>query len=628
MTVRTQMIFYLLLGTLLVAASPEVQAAPGWWSALFGPARNELAADQAFIKGRYDKAMQIYERVYKHLPPADGHKDRLALKMARLYMLLQQPGEAIRYYGTVYERVDTLMSVNDVCFFIDALRGNDQRQTAEVVARHYAFTRPYNRNQRYLNTLHSIANQQYYYQRGDADYSVERLESNSSLAEYWIGEWEGVPFYAVSMSQMQDPRKICYHHTQFYSLRDNAVKVFKDIPRELQSGPLALSPDGKMMVSTRVTYRSNDRIMGPEDDEGMFVDRLFYSRFDPKRGGWSNFAPLFPVQEGVSYAHPVFFNDGKSLLFASDRPGGFGGMDLYMCHWDETSQAWEGMINLGPEVNTEGDEIYPRIIGNALFFSSNGQEGYGGYDVYRISFGKNIVMPGTLYHYPYPVNTVANDFGIFFDGEKGYFISDRDGASGRDDIYTFNAARTPLSSKAAIGVSEEYSAMVGNLNLIKGLGGSNQSTLEKEIEETLVYVLPENGELLTSIYFDFNSYVLTPQSQVRLLQVMAMRGFEDIEEISVVGYADELGPEGYNQWLSGKRAQVTVRFLKDKGAKVKFFPEGRGQLHIPLDDYVVPSDTLSLQNAEVQGTRMPLTRKEKIDAYQKARRVDIIVKKK
>lgn len=620
------MIFCLLLGILLVA--PDVQATPGWWENLFRLASNEPAADQAFIKGKYDKAMRIYGRAYRHLPDADGQKNKLALKMARLYMLLQQPREAIQYYGMVYEKADTLMTVNDICSFIDALRGSDQRQTAEVVARHYAFLRPYNRNQRYLNTLYSIANQSYYYRRGDADYSVERLESNGPLSEYWTGEWKGSPFYAVSMSRMQDPQKICYHHTQFYSLHDNVPKVFKDIPRELQSGPMALSPDGKTMVSTRVTYRSNDRIMSPEDDKGMFVDQLFYSRYDEKRGGWSNFSPLFPSQEGVSYAHPVFFNDGKSLLFSSDRPGGFGGMDLYMCHWDEETRSWEGMVNLGPEVNTEGDEIYPRIVGNALFFSSNGQEGYGGYDVYRVSFGKNIVMSGTLYHYPYPVNTVYNDFGIFFDGEKGYFVSDRGGFFTRDDIYTFNAAQTPLSSQAAIGVSDEYSAMVGNLNLIKGLGGSNQSTVEKGMDET-VYILPEDGEILTSVYFDFNSSVISPESEERLLEVLAMRGFKDIKEISVVGYADELGSEEYNQWLSAERARIVTGFFEDQGAEMKFFPEGRGRLHISLENYIIPnSATLSVRNMEIDPLRIPLTREEKISAFQKARRVDVIVKKK
>ena len=186
---KTQTIFCLLLGALLLTASPGVQAAPGWWRTLFGPARSEPVADQAFIKGKYDKAMQMYQQAYKHIPGTDERKDRLALKMARMYVLLQQPEEAIRYYRSVYERVDTLMSVDDVCFFIDALRGSDQRQMAEVVARHYAFTRPYNRNQRYLNTLNSIANQQYYYQRGDSDYAVEKLESSGPLPEYWIGEW-------------------------------------------------------------------------------------------------------------------------------------------------------------------------------------------------------------------------------------------------------------------------------------------------------------------------------------------------------------------------------------------------------------------------------------------------------
>ena len=237
-------------------------------------------------------------------------------------------------------------------------------------------------------------------------------------------------------------------------------------------------------------------------------------------------------------------------------------------------------------------------------------------------------MSGTLYHYPWPVNTVFNDFGMFFDGETGYFVSDRRGAAGKDDIYTFNAASTPLSSKAAVGVSDEYSAMVGNLNLVKGLLKTHTSSIEKEVKETPVYMLPESGQLLTSIYFEFDSYRILPQAKERLFQILAMRGFDDITEISVIGYADELGTPEYNLRLSEQRANAVVQFFKAERARPRFFPEGRGQLHIPLEDYVSPASYLSLDNKEVQPPRKPLTRKERIVAYQKARRVDIIVKKK
>lgn len=591
--------------------------------------QTEASADMAFIKGKYDRAMRAYVQVYERLDGESERKNTLALKIARFYMLLQQNEQAVTYFDRVFYAADTLMTVGDVCYYIDALRGKDERQRAEVVARHFAFMQPFSRNQRYLNTLFSLANQQHYYRRGDADYEVQLFGGSGPQPDYWMGEWKGKPFYAVSHGQIQDPQKIYYHRTQFYSMHNKRPEVFRDIPQELQSGPVSFSPGGELMVATKITYRSKERILRPGVDKSAFINQLYYSVYDTIRRGWSDFKPLFDHQEGISYAHPVFFNAGKSLMFASDRPGGYGGMDLYMSHWDETGQLWGEPVNMGPGINTEGDEIYPRIIGDALFFSSNGWEGFGGYDIYRVSFGHNIVMPGTLYHYPYPINTVSNDFGMFFDGETGYFVSDRRGPSGKDDIYTFNAVETPLSSKAAIGVSDEYSAMVGKLDLIKGLLKNHSSAVEKEINETAVYMLPESGQLLTSIYFEFDSYRILPQAKERLFQVLAMRGFDDIEEISVIGYADELGTPEYNMQLSEQRARAVTDFFKGERVRPRFFPEGRGQLHITLEDYVTPVNMLSGGQAEeMQNIPKPLTRKERIVAYQKARRVDIIVKKK
>ena len=244
---RILVIFWSL--TLLFLLAPGNVRAESWLRAFPWFRSTESSADLAFIKGKYDKAMRSYEQVYNRLDEQDERKNVLALKIARFYMLLQQNERAVDYFDRVFYAADTLMGVGDVCYYIDALRGRDENQRAEVIARHFAFMQPFSRNQRYLNTLFSLANQQHYYRRGDAEYEVRLFEGCGPEAEYWMGEWNGKPFYAVSHGMIQDPQKIYYHRTQFYSMRSQRPEIFRDIPRELQSGPVAFSDDGKIMVA-------------------------------------------------------------------------------------------------------------------------------------------------------------------------------------------------------------------------------------------------------------------------------------------------------------------------------------------------------------------------------------------
>ena len=646
-TTNTKQLFLFLLGVLLAgtvygirndAAEQEGQRREG---------RVERSADLNFIKGNPQRAMAAYKRAYNRMNEMCsnerlnmeqrrklfGDRSRLALKIARNYMLLQEPEQAVIYYKDVCDVNDTLLTVNDVCFYIDALRRLGDDQQAEIVARGFAFRQPYSNNQRYLNTLASLSDVQHYYGRGDADYRVNLLRLDTPLAEYWLGEWEGKPFYAVSRGRIQDPLKIYYHRTQFFSLYEGTVpEAFRLIPRELQSGPVAFSPDGKTMVATALVYRRTDRIVSTDSDAGLFVNQLYYSRYDDVRKRWSDFLPLFANQEGSSYGHPAFYDDGRSLLFSSDRAGGYGGMDLYETHWDPQQQQWSDPVNMGSDVNTEGDEIYPRVVGDALYFASNGMEGFGGYDIYRMSFINDVLVPGTLFQYLFPVNTVYNDFGIFFDGTEGYFISDRRGAAGKDDIYSFDNTISPLSSESAIGVSAEYSAMVGNLNLISGLGNSNTESFETEVRQSLIYPLPSAGDLLVSVYFDFNSSGLSDEARENLRNVVETMGFNDLNAISVIGYADEFGTEKYNLKLSRQRAMTVAEFLSDQGAKPVLYPEGRGKQKVPVSDFIEAlqkkeSRYPGLGHSEIKRSPMKLTFQEQIEVTRKARRVDVIVKK-
>jgi hypothetical protein len=293
-------------------------------------------------------------------------------------------------------------------------------------------------------------------------------------------------------------------------------------------------------------------------------------------------------------------------------------MDLYVCRWIEDESRWSDPVNLGPYVNTEGDEIYPLVRGNRLYFSSNGLEGFGGYDIYHVIFTGNFSSIGSLFHYPHPVNTTGNDFGAYIDaGGVGYFISDRRGHSGKDDIYTFDWSANSLGSSLEIGVSQELAAMQGNLNLITGMGATHNSA-DFDLALAPPARIPEQGELLATVYFDFDRYDILPESAATLSALIADRGADALAEVSVLGYADELGTERYNQGLSERRAQSVAQYLLNGGFGPKLFAEGRGQIVLETYDYsgVSPLSDSSLES------RTWVSMADRIRMVRKARRVD------
>ena len=590
--------------------------------------RLERLGDRAFITSRYDKAMKFYERASSRV---DGHDMpewlRLELKMARVYNMLQDPENSAKHYTTVYESSDSLLDVDDACTYIDALRLLDRTQQAEVVARHYAFRSPHSRNQRFLNTLYALSNQQHYYNKGEADYAV-RLLAGSTAAEYWLGEWDGRIFCAASQSRMLDPRKVFFHRTEYFSIGgDGELKPLRDLPREVQNG--AAASEGDLRVVTGINYRGSDRIHGVDVKE-LFRTQLFYTVYNARRGGWSALQPLFEHQEEACYAHPVLLDGGRMLLFASDLEGGYGGMDLYVSYWNEQTERWSDPENLGSTVNTEGDEIFPSIIEDELYFASNGQEGYGGYDIYRVNFVEGKIMSNSLWHLPYPINSVYNDYGMMFHDGQGYFISDRRGLEFRDDIYTFENARTSISGLEALGVSREYLALNGALTQVTDLERGGGAPTDDSLRESTIGMQPEEGEILLTLYYDFDRWELRAQSAEALRALAADPVIGTLSEVIVVGYADEMGAEGYNQRLSEQRARAAAEELVRCGMKPRIVWEGRGRTAPDAEDYRAQMEErrLSLSggwNPETPMIELPL--RERIELNRTARRVDIIVKK-
>lgn len=159
---------------------------------------------------------------------------------------------------------------------------------------------------------------------------------------------------------------------------------------------------------------------------------------------WSTPEALGLNSPNYSAAHPALSPDGQRLFFSSDRPGGFGGKDLY--YSDRVGLGWSSPINLGPKINTEGDELFPYYHSDGeLYFASDGQLGLGGLDIFRVEdLGEG--QWGSVQNPGRPINSTADDFALILkaDGTYGFLTSNRPGGKGSDDIYAFQKRKVRL----------------------------------------------------------------------------------------------------------------------------------------------------------------------------------------
>ena len=549
--------------------------------------RVERRADRNFVRQKFNKAMAQYETALKKEENMQNQA-ALHLKIARLYFMVRDYSWAIGHYEKAMELERNLFLVDDVCDYIDALRFQGQARKAEAICLDNAYRDQYSRYQRYQNTLEALAMR--HSVQEFPGFTAKRLSLNTPNAEFWIGNYGEQPFYAISYSKFNDPGKLFFHRTHYYELKEAGEKVmsqksprysdyFRKIPVDLQNGPVTFSPDMQVMVTTVIEYdKKNVSVEMVDKKHRPFRTKLYYSVIKSQSKRFGRYIPVFPQDPENSYAHPYLFNDGKSLLFTSDMPGGFGGFDLYVVHWDEETQEWGTPMNLGADVNTEGNEIFPVLYEGRLIFSSNGLPGFGGYDLFNADYDQEGVVPGSVRHFPYPVNSVFNDYFMCpLDLRTAYFVSDREMES-RDDIYYLQTEEDlgTLQGDPHFGMSEE-SAILGGALLLNG-------TTESVTKETISIKRYAPEGLLMTLYFDFDSDKLTRESIQCLEQFINEMGSYYFSELRFDGFADEMGSDNYNYALSARRAKSVAEFLRDHGVNVDFYIKAHGKVRLSPEE--------------------------------------------
>ncbi|MGL4631392.1 MAG: OmpA family protein [Leadbetterella sp.] len=209
-------------------------------------------------------------------------------------------------------------------------------------------------------------------------------------------------------------------------------KLKGSINTKLHEGPAAFFKDGSKLLFTRNNSNGNK---GKKSSDGIVKLKLYMG--EAQKEGWGKVTELPFNSDEYSTGHPALSPDEKLVFFCSDMPGGFGGTDIYAVRYDGSS--WSAPINLGKEVNTKGNEMFPTVDdkGN-LYFASDGLPGLGGLDIFFTQL-EGTAQKGRVTNLGAPVNSSKDDFGFMTDGERknGYFSSNRKRGGDDDDIYKF-----------------------------------------------------------------------------------------------------------------------------------------------------------------------------------------------
>ena len=336
--------------------------------------------------------------------------------------------------------------------------------------------------------------------------------------------------------------------------------------------------------------------------------------------GWSapeNMGPNFNTEFWESA--PSLSPDKKDLYFTSNRSGGYGGNDLYVSHRLENGR-WSPPENMGPSINTAGDESAPFIHADnsSLYFTSNGLPGYGGDDLFVVrkkadgSWG----IPENL---GYPINTIENEGSLVVaaDGKTAYYASDRADSRGQLDLYTFelrddvrpiqtfwvkgkvydkktgkglpsSVELGDLSNKQIISklqtdetgnylttlpVGKDYAFNVnrkGYLFFSENFMLSHPTTDSVyQIDIPLQPIEANASIILKNIFFDVNKYDLKPASQIELDELIKLLRENPLVSVQINGYTDNVGKPADNLLLSENRAKAVVNYLTSKGIDAK-----------------------------------------------------------
>ncbi|MCK4923102.1 MAG: PD40 domain-containing protein [Bacteroidales bacterium] len=387
---------------------------------------------------------------------------------------------------------------------------------------------------------------------------------------------------------------------------------------ERNEGAQSFSADGRFLFFTACNRM-----------EGFGKCDIYYSVFTGSR--WGNAINLgSAVNTKHSDKHPSISSDNKTLYFASDRPGGFGGLDIWYAEKDESGK-WKMAKNMGDSINTPGNEQSPFIHpdNQTLYFSSEGHNNLGSGDIF-LSRRNSEDKWGKAQNLGYPINTHNNEIGLIVNpqGTSAFFSSDRIEGKGMD-IYSFElpeetrpifvsymkgrvydansykgisakfqlidleTGRISIESKSNFGEGDFLVPLPTNKNFALNVSHPGYLFYSDHFEfagihkksDPFLMDVPlkriKKGEsiVLNNIFFEFDSHELLKESKIELDKIFEFLNLNPLINIEISGHTDNVGSNEYNQNLSENRAEAVINYLLSDGInKGRLISKGYGSM--------------------------------------------------
>ncbi len=574
----------------------------------------ETRANDYFENFKYDKAIELYTDIANRTKKPEIS---VIQNLADSYFNMGDYTNAEKWFSKLYVLKGNEVGENNIIKLVQCIKADlDVERANEVLFSYY-------KDQDRLNMI--LAQQKHLDSLllTDSKYQMDTLSFNSPKSDFSPAFYrEGKIVFSSTRDSIKAGGKIYPWNNQPY------LDLFVTIPTDDNYIP-------EKFAANRLSDFHDASVALSKDKERIYITRNYFKKgkLEANKDGLSNMqivkgnlyngelndvVELSINDKEYSCGHPALSSNGRYLYFTSNMPGGFGGSDIYVVALSRDGSVVSEPMNLGAAVNTKGREMFPYVVDDVLYFSSDGHYGLGGLDLF-----KSKIMGMGEYSLPVnmgkPFNSNMDDFSLIIEEEfaKGYFASNRMGGVGDDDIYSFEKLapvdcltysgqvlneltkepipfanieiKNPKDGLREILLTDEN----GNYEINLPCDRQNRLVFFKErfskktvlvttaknpqepSFDNVVFLTPydmiveNDGEvekiIVDPIYFDYDKSAITSRAEIELKKVLfAMQQFPEMR-IKIESHTDARGSDSYNLRLSDDRAKSTRDYLILKG---------------------------------------------------------------
>ena len=573
------------------------------------------SADDAFADERYSIAVEKYQKAYTKLKKNPVERDRISFQMAECYRKIGD----IKRADIQYKRL--------------IKNGYDSKEP--IILLHYANSQKFDGNLEEAKTYYSLYDEKMpddprgkygiqscekipVWQEYESKYEVVEEKGLNSRESDFAPTYSSENYNSLIFTSTREGSKgkgvdewtnqgfSCLFQSRKDVKEEWSTPVLLDdqeeggVNTEANEGASAMNSDFSVLYFTRC----------PNVDGTKNGCQIYTSRRTGRMWSQPELVPL-GLDSTEAIGHPTISKDEMVIYFSSNRPGGSGGHDIWVAFRESINQPFGRPYNVGPIINTPGDEMFPFLRADTLlYFASDGHPGLGGLDIFY-TIPDTTRMWTTPVNMGIPINSSSDDFAIIFnpEGEQGFFSSNRSGRKSREDIYSFiippvaftlsgsvkddrtlqfiggarvdivgsdgisMTARTSetgvyMFGKSQIMPNTTYEITVSKDNYFNSSGRVTTVGYEKSkdlIRDFILQPIPEEPVVLPEILYDLAKWDLKPQYQDSLQGLITTLDENPTLIVELASHTDARDTYERNDILSQRRAQSVVDYLIERG---------------------------------------------------------------